>query len=172
MSTAFLLILLLVPLQSAFKACHPKIKSFFFATDHLEEMNRWVSGHFSFMLVYWSLFAFSNVRNKDPSENAAARLRHGLKFATHWSHVKANVASQWRKREAGSLASSYPNPWTIRFCFVNPFRWMNRLGLAAIGYTPDDPVPRPDEGRRRRSYSQAKHNNNLNFPDVFYSYIF
>lgn len=25
---------------SAFKACHPKIKSFFFATDHLEEMNR------------------------------------------------------------------------------------------------------------------------------------
>uniref|UniRef100_A0A8C6TZP7 Si:ch211-26b3.4 n=1 Tax=Neogobius melanostomus TaxID=47308 RepID=A0A8C6TZP7_9GOBI len=47
----------------AFKACHPKIKSFFFATDCLEEMNR----------------------------------------------------------------------------------WMNRLGLAAIGYTPDDPVPRPDE---------------------------
>uniref|UniRef100_A0A4W4EXV9 PH domain-containing protein n=1 Tax=Electrophorus electricus TaxID=8005 RepID=A0A4W4EXV9_ELEEL len=50
--------------KHAFKACHPKIKSFFFATDHLEEMNR----------------------------------------------------------------------------------WMNRLGLAAIGYTPDDPVPRPDEG--------------------------
>ncbi|XP_041949819.1 connector enhancer of kinase suppressor of ras 2 isoform X2 [Alosa sapidissima] len=49
--------------KHAFKACHPKIKSFFFATDHLEEMNR----------------------------------------------------------------------------------WMNRLGLAAIGYTPDDPVPRPDE---------------------------
>ncbi|MED6236989.1 hypothetical protein ATANTOWER_017187 [Ataeniobius toweri] len=24
-------------------------------------------------------------------------------------------------------------------------RWMNRLGLAAIGYTPDDKVPRPDE---------------------------
>ncbi|TKS72630.1 Connector enhancer of kinase suppressor of ras 2 [Collichthys lucidus] len=48
----------------AFKACHPKIKSFFFATDCLEEMNR----------------------------------------------------------------------------------WMNRLGLAAIGYTPDDKVPRPDEG--------------------------
>ncbi|XP_058239247.1 connector enhancer of kinase suppressor of ras 2 isoform X2 [Hemibagrus wyckioides] len=49
--------------KHAFKACHPKIKSFFFATDHLEEMNR----------------------------------------------------------------------------------WMNRLGLAAIGYTPDDPVSRPDE---------------------------
>ncbi|MGH0138970.1 UNVERIFIED_CONTAM: hypothetical protein FKN15_000211 [Acipenser sinensis] len=47
----------------AFKACHPKIKSFFFATDCLEEMNR----------------------------------------------------------------------------------WMNRLGLAAIGYTPDDKVLRPDE---------------------------
>uniref|UniRef100_A0AAQ4QLH9 Uncharacterized protein n=1 Tax=Gasterosteus aculeatus aculeatus TaxID=481459 RepID=A0AAQ4QLH9_GASAC len=47
----------------AFKACHPKIKSFFFATDCLEEMNR----------------------------------------------------------------------------------WMNRLGLAAIGYTPDDKVPRHDE---------------------------
>lgn len=27
---------------SAFKACHPKIKSFYFATDCLEEMNRWV----------------------------------------------------------------------------------------------------------------------------------
>ncbi|CAB1352725.1 unnamed protein product [Coregonus sp. 'balchen'] len=26
-----------------------------------------------------------------------------------------------------------------------PFRWMNRLGLAAIGYTPDDKVSRPDE---------------------------
>ncbi|KAG7263364.1 hypothetical protein CRUP_030485 [Coryphaenoides rupestris] len=50
-------------LYCAFKACHPKIKSFFFATDCLEEMNR----------------------------------------------------------------------------------WMNRLGLAAIGYTPDDKVPRPDE---------------------------
>ncbi|KAM8908678.1 connector enhancer of kinase suppressor of ras 2 isoform 4-T4 [Spinachia spinachia] len=47
----------------AFKACHPKIKSFFFATDCLEEMNR----------------------------------------------------------------------------------WMNRLGLAAIGYTPDDKLPRHDE---------------------------
>ncbi|KAI4886916.1 hypothetical protein NFI96_030430 [Prochilodus magdalenae] len=56
---------LMTPLfsSSAFKACHPKIKSFFFATDCLEEMNR----------------------------------------------------------------------------------WMNRLGLAAIGYTPDDKVPRPDE---------------------------
>ncbi|XP_014346754.2 connector enhancer of kinase suppressor of ras 2 [Latimeria chalumnae] len=48
----------------AFKACHPKIKSFFFATDCLEEMNR----------------------------------------------------------------------------------WMNRLGLAAIGYTPDEKEVRPDEG--------------------------
>ncbi|KAJ8276524.1 hypothetical protein COCON_G00082760 [Conger conger] len=47
----------------AFKACHPKIKSFFFATDCMEEMNR----------------------------------------------------------------------------------WMNRLGLAAIGYTPDDKVPHPEE---------------------------
>ncbi|XP_055499447.1 connector enhancer of kinase suppressor of ras 2 [Leucoraja erinacea] len=47
----------------AFKACHPKIKSFYFATDCLEEMNR----------------------------------------------------------------------------------WMNRLGLAAIGYAPDDKVTRPDE---------------------------
>ncbi|GLD72126.1 connector enhancer of kinase suppressor of ras 2 isoform X5 [Lates japonicus] len=27
----------------AFKACHPKIKSFFFATDCLEEMNRWMN---------------------------------------------------------------------------------------------------------------------------------
>ncbi|XP_078268744.1 connector enhancer of kinase suppressor of ras 2 [Rhinoraja longicauda] len=49
--------------KHAFKACHPKIKSFYFATDCLEEMNR----------------------------------------------------------------------------------WMNRLGLAAIGYTPDDKVTRPDE---------------------------
>ncbi|XP_072837578.2 connector enhancer of kinase suppressor of ras 2 isoform X5 [Pogona vitticeps] len=49
--------------KHAFKACHPKIKSFFFATDCLEEMNR----------------------------------------------------------------------------------WMNRLGLAAIGYTPDDKDIRPDE---------------------------
>uniref|UniRef100_A0A8C5J0Q3 Uncharacterized protein n=1 Tax=Junco hyemalis TaxID=40217 RepID=A0A8C5J0Q3_JUNHY len=28
---------------SAFKACHPKIKSFYFATDCLEEMNRWMN---------------------------------------------------------------------------------------------------------------------------------
>uniref|UniRef100_A0A4W3H7R7 Si:ch211-26b3.4 n=1 Tax=Callorhinchus milii TaxID=7868 RepID=A0A4W3H7R7_CALMI len=49
--------------KHAFKACHPKIKSFYFATDGLEEMNR----------------------------------------------------------------------------------WMNRLGLAAIGYAPDDKVTRPDE---------------------------
>ena len=27
---------------------------------------------------------------------------------------------------------------------------MNRLGLAAIGYTPDDKVPRPDEGEMER----------------------
>ncbi|XP_048400927.1 connector enhancer of kinase suppressor of ras 2 isoform X3 [Stegostoma tigrinum] len=27
----------------AFKACHPKIKSFYFATDCLEEMNRWMN---------------------------------------------------------------------------------------------------------------------------------
>ncbi|KAG9341672.1 hypothetical protein JZ751_018736 [Albula glossodonta] len=30
-------------LYCAFKACHPKIKSFFFATDCLEEMNRWMN---------------------------------------------------------------------------------------------------------------------------------
>ncbi|XP_066437560.1 connector enhancer of kinase suppressor of ras 2-like [Eleutherodactylus coqui] len=29
--------------KHAFKACHPKIKSFFFATDCLEEMNRWMN---------------------------------------------------------------------------------------------------------------------------------
>ncbi|CDQ60122.1 unnamed protein product [Oncorhynchus mykiss] len=30
-------------------------------------------------------------------------------------------------------------------CLLTHFRWMNRLGLAAIGYTPDDKVSRPDE---------------------------
>lgn len=34
-------------------------------------------------------------------------------------------------------------------------RWMNRLGLAAIGYTPDDKVPRPDEGERSSSAAYA-----------------
>ncbi|NXE23064.1 CNKR2 kinase, partial [Ardeotis kori] len=29
--------------KHAFKACHPKIKSFYFATDCLEEMNRWMN---------------------------------------------------------------------------------------------------------------------------------
>ncbi|XP_073446003.1 connector enhancer of kinase suppressor of ras 2-like isoform X2 [Dendrobates tinctorius] len=29
--------------KHAFKACHPKIKSFFFATDCVEEMNRWMN---------------------------------------------------------------------------------------------------------------------------------
>ncbi|CAM2119853.1 unnamed protein product [Caretta caretta] len=61
--------------KHAFKACHPKIKSFYFATDCLEEMNR----------------------------------------------------------------------------------WMNRLGLAAIGYTPDDKDSRPDEvfcGKRKTSASE------------------
>lgn len=32
------------------------------------------------------------------------------------------------------------------FPFLVSYRWMNRLGLAAIGYTPDDKVPRHDEG--------------------------
>lgn len=27
-------------LYSAFKACHPKIKSFYFAAEHLDDMNR------------------------------------------------------------------------------------------------------------------------------------
>lgn len=31
---------------------------------------------------------------------------------------------------------------------------MNRLGLAAIGYTPDDKVPRPDEGEMILSAAQ------------------
>lgn len=46
-STKTLISLLLPTDCSAFKACHPKIKSFFFATDCLEEMNRWASGHLS-----------------------------------------------------------------------------------------------------------------------------
>ncbi|TMS17323.1 Connector enhancer of kinase suppressor of ras 2 [Larimichthys crocea] len=66
----------------AFKACHPKIKSFFFATDCLEEMNR----------------------------------------------------------------------------------WMNRLGLAAIGYTPDDKVPRPDEDYWSES-DQDEVNSSSPFPE-------
>uniref|UniRef100_A0A4W3H4N4 Si:ch211-26b3.4 n=1 Tax=Callorhinchus milii TaxID=7868 RepID=A0A4W3H4N4_CALMI len=59
--------------KHAFKACHPKIKSFYFATDGLEEMNR----------------------------------------------------------------------------------WMNRLGLAAIGYAPDDKVTRPDEGEPEDYWSES-----------------
>lgn len=38
--------------------------------------------------------------------------------------------------------------------FLLSLRWMNRLGLAAIGYTPDDPVPRPDEGENMSSLYQ------------------
>lgn len=30
-------------LRSAFKACHPKIKSFYFAADGVDDMNRWLS---------------------------------------------------------------------------------------------------------------------------------
>ncbi len=30
-------------LCSAFKACHPKIKSFYFAADGVDDMNRWLS---------------------------------------------------------------------------------------------------------------------------------
>uniref|UniRef100_A0A8C6KTH2 Si:ch211-26b3.4 n=1 Tax=Nothobranchius furzeri TaxID=105023 RepID=A0A8C6KTH2_NOTFU len=37
----------------AFKACHPKIKSFFFATDCLEEMNRCVSNLVSGLVEVW-----------------------------------------------------------------------------------------------------------------------
>lgn len=29
--------------RSAFKACHPKIKSFYFAADGVDDMNRWLS---------------------------------------------------------------------------------------------------------------------------------
>ncbi|KAK6317000.1 hypothetical protein J4Q44_G00124000 [Coregonus suidteri] len=38
-------------------------------------------------------------------------------------------------------------------CLEEMNRWMNRLGLAAIGYTPDDKVPRPDEDYWIRSLS-------------------
>uniref|UniRef100_A0A8D3DL93 Connector enhancer of kinase suppressor of ras 2-like n=1 Tax=Scophthalmus maximus TaxID=52904 RepID=A0A8D3DL93_SCOMX len=38
----------------AFKACHPKIKSFFFATDCLEEMNRWMNRLGLAAIDYWS----------------------------------------------------------------------------------------------------------------------
>uniref|UniRef100_A0A672MQE0 Connector enhancer of kinase suppressor of ras 2-like n=1 Tax=Sinocyclocheilus grahami TaxID=75366 RepID=A0A672MQE0_SINGR len=40
--------------KHAFKACHPKIKSFFFATDHLEEMNRWMNRLGLAAIDYWS----------------------------------------------------------------------------------------------------------------------
>lgn len=33
----------LCSLRSAFKACHPKIKSFYFAADGVDDMNRWLS---------------------------------------------------------------------------------------------------------------------------------
>lgn len=31
---------LAAPLSSAFKACHPKVKSFYFAADGVDDMNR------------------------------------------------------------------------------------------------------------------------------------
>lgn len=67
------------------------------------------------------------------SENAAARLRHGqcLKFATHWSHIKANVASQWRKRETGSLASSCPNPF-VNFLLIRSGGWIVSAWLLSV----------------------------------------
>uniref|UniRef100_A0AAY4EPH6 Uncharacterized protein n=1 Tax=Denticeps clupeoides TaxID=299321 RepID=A0AAY4EPH6_9TELE len=40
--------------KHAFKACHPKIKSFFFATDHLEEMNSCSQKAVYFLSDYWS----------------------------------------------------------------------------------------------------------------------
>lgn len=36
-------LLKLCSLCSAFKACHPKIKSFYFAADGVDDMNRWLS---------------------------------------------------------------------------------------------------------------------------------
>ncbi len=44
------------------------------------------------------------------------------------------------------VQTSAPHSVISSHICVSCFRWMNRLGLAAIGYTPDDPVPRPDEG--------------------------
>jgi len=49
---------------------------------------------------------------------------------------------------------SFSNLSSNAFLFITfyhlYYRWMNRLGLAAIGYTPDDKVPRPDEGEMER----------------------
>lgn len=37
------ILLYLYSFPSAFKACHPKIKSFYFAADGVDDMNRWLS---------------------------------------------------------------------------------------------------------------------------------
>lgn len=38
-------------LSSAFKACHPKVKSFYFAADGVDDMNRWGSESWTQMTV-------------------------------------------------------------------------------------------------------------------------
>uniref|UniRef100_A0A3B3WX35 Uncharacterized protein n=1 Tax=Poecilia mexicana TaxID=48701 RepID=A0A3B3WX35_9TELE len=100
--------------QTAFKACHPKIKSFFFATDCLEEMNRWMNRLGLAAIDYWSESdqdevdgsmtlkqegpsSLCDTYHRTPSVNSSSPFpesKHGRHFSSESTHSHSSAEDQ------------------------------------------------------------------------------
>uniref|UniRef100_A0A8C5H6M4 Connector enhancer of kinase suppressor of ras 2-like n=1 Tax=Gouania willdenowi TaxID=441366 RepID=A0A8C5H6M4_GOUWI len=98
----------------AFKACHPKIKSFFFATDCLEEMNRWMNRLGLAAIDYWSESdqdevdgtmtlkqegpsSICDTYHRTPSVNSSSPFpepKHGRHFSSESTHSHSSAEDQ------------------------------------------------------------------------------
>uniref|UniRef100_A0A8C6KT89 Si:ch211-26b3.4 n=1 Tax=Nothobranchius furzeri TaxID=105023 RepID=A0A8C6KT89_NOTFU len=98
----------------AFKACHPKIKSFFFATDCLEEMNRWMNRLGLAAIDYWSESdqdevdgsmtlkqegpsSLCDTYHRTPSVNSSSPFpesKHGRHFSSESTHSHSSAEDQ------------------------------------------------------------------------------
>lgn len=132
----FALILHIIKLLSfsAFKACHPKIKTFYFAAENIDDMSRW---------VYKALISelHPQCHNKRP-------IVHKLNFPT-W--LPTLFETEWFCMVTGEKEKHTHEQDHVFFvleCVTNvflPHRWLSRLSMAVAGYSEQEQM-RQDQG--------------------------
>ncbi|XP_056302816.1 connector enhancer of kinase suppressor of ras 2 [Danio aesculapii] len=91
----------------AFKACHPKIKSFYFAADNVEDMNRWLS------LMNMAAAAHSEQK----------RIRQDHDYWSESDHEDGDHISSTTKQDSPPPPyDTYPHPTSTQISPVSPFQ--------------------------------------------------
>lgn len=127
---------------SAFKACHPKIKTFYFAAENVDDMSRWVNE--AFIAVLHTPQTFKPI------------------LSANWIPLLIDCPLCLKQSSFVSLLVNQLNThtrthtlvWDVSLdvellcvsAVVLPHRWLSRLSMAVAGYSEQQEKMRQDQG--------------------------